>query len=65
MPAAGAIKADVTQVRQSLAAAAGRRARWRARLAPASTVRPVTGSIRQGLGLLTGWMPAPGEAGAT
>jgi transglutaminase-like putative cysteine protease len=59
--AAGAIRADVTVVRRSLARGAGRAARWRARLAPASTLRPVTMAFRQGLGLLTGWTPAAGE----
>ncbi len=59
--AAGAIRADVTTVRRSLARSSGRRARWRARLVPASTLRPLSETLRQALGLLTGWMPAPRE----
>jgi hypothetical protein len=59
--AAGAIRADVTAVRRGLARAASYGARWRARLLPASTLRPLRAWIRQAAGLLTGWMPAAGE----
>jgi len=59
--AAGAIRADVTVVRRGLARGANRGSRWRARLLPASTLRPLRAGIRQAAGLLTGWMPAAGE----
>jgi transglutaminase-like putative cysteine protease len=59
--AAGAIRADVTLVRRGLARGASRGTRWRARLLPASTLRPLRTWIRQAAGLLTGWMPAAGE----
>jgi hypothetical protein len=59
--AAGAIRADVTVVRRGLARAASQRTRWRARLLPASTLRPLRAWFRQAAGLLTGWMPAAGE----
>jgi len=60
---AGPVRAEVTQVRRALARSTGRLTRWRARLWPASTLRPVRNATRQALGLLTGWMPA-GEAAA-
>ena len=59
--AAGAIRADVTVVRRGLARGASRGTRWRARLLPASTLRPLRAWTRQAAGLLTGWMPAAGE----
>lgn len=59
--AADTVRADVKQVRRSLARSAGLTARWRARLLPASTLSPLRAAVRQGLGLLTGWMPAQGE----
>ena len=59
--AAGAIRADVTAVRRSLARGSSRLIRWRARLAPASTLRPLSEALRQGLGLLTGWAPTARE----
>jgi transglutaminase-like putative cysteine protease len=59
--AAGAVRADVTLVRRGLARGASRGTRWRARLFPASTLRPLRAWIRQAAGLLTGWMPAAGE----
>jgi transglutaminase-like putative cysteine protease len=59
--AAGTVRADVTVVRRGLARGASRGTRWRARLLPASTLRPLRAWIRQAAGLLTGWMPAAGE----
>ncbi len=59
--AAGAIRADVTVIRRALARGASHGTRWRARLLPASTLRPLRAGIRQAAGLLTGWMPATGE----
>lgn len=58
---AGAVRADVRTVRQALARCSNRRTRWRARLLPASTLKPLRAWLRQGAGLLTGWMPAAGE----
>ena len=55
---AGRIRADVAQARRALARSTGRLTRWRARLWPTSTLRPVKDATRQALGLLTGWMPA-------
>jgi transglutaminase-like putative cysteine protease len=60
--AAGAVRSDVTSVRRSLARSSSRGARWRARLLPASTLRPVRAWFRQATGLLTGWAPASGES---
>jgi len=60
--AAGPIRADVATVRRALARNSPRRTRWRARLAPASTLRPVREAARQGFGLLTGWAPNAGES---
>jgi len=59
---AGTIRADVALVHRGLARSAGRNARLRAALLPASTLRPLQASIRQAAGLLTGWMPAAGES---
>jgi Transglutaminase-like superfamily/Domain of unknown function (DUF4129) len=59
--AAGAIRSDVATVRRALARSAGRGARWRARLMPASTLKPMRAWLRQMAGLLTGWTPASGE----
>jgi len=59
--AAGTVRADVTLVHRALARSANRRERWRARLLPASTLRPLRAGFRQAAGLLTGWMPAAGE----
>ena len=59
--AAGAIRADVSAVRHGLARGASKGTRWRARLLPASTLRPLRAWFRQAAGLLTGWMPAAGE----
>jgi transglutaminase-like putative cysteine protease len=56
--AAGEIRADVTAVRRSLARNAGRTSRWRARLLPASVLRPFSQQVRQAVGLITGWTPA-------
>jgi transglutaminase-like putative cysteine protease len=62
VPAApGAIRSDVSTVRRALARSAGRGARWRARLIPASTLHPLRAWLRQIAGLLTGWTPASGE----
>jgi len=60
--AAGTIRADVALVHRGLARSAGRSARLRAALLPASTLQPLRASIRQAAGLLTGWMPAAGES---
>jgi transglutaminase-like putative cysteine protease len=58
---AGSIRGDVTVVRRALARCSSRGTRWRARLLPASTLRPLLAWLRQAAGLLTGWMPAAGE----
>jgi transglutaminase-like putative cysteine protease len=60
--AAGAVRSDVTSVRRALARSSSRGTRWRARLLPASTLRPVRAWLRQATGLLTGWAPASGES---
>jgi transglutaminase-like putative cysteine protease len=60
--ASGTIRTDVALVRRGLARSAGRAARLRAALLPASTLEPLRASIRQAAGLLTGWMPAAGES---
>jgi transglutaminase-like putative cysteine protease len=60
--AASTIRADVALVRRGLARGAGRTARLRAALLPASTLQPLQASLRQAAGLLTGWMPAAGES---
>ena len=59
---ASTIRADVALVHRGLARTAGRKARLRAALLPASTLQPVRASIAQAAGLLTGWMPAAGES---
>jgi transglutaminase-like putative cysteine protease len=56
---ADGIRADVTQVRRSLARSAGWVQRLRARLIPASVVGPMFDTARQGLGQRTGWLPSP------
>jgi transglutaminase-like putative cysteine protease len=58
---AGAVRTEVTVVRRALARCSSRRTRWRARLLPASTLKPLLTWLRQAAGLLTGWMPAAGE----
>lgn len=62
--AAGPIRTDVALVRRALARSAGRSARWRARLLPASTLGPARTVLRDALGLLTGWMPSTREPAA-
>jgi len=63
VPAAdGAVRSDVTSVRRALAHSSSRGTRWRARLLPASTLRPMRAFLRQAAGLLTGWTPAGGES---
>jgi transglutaminase-like putative cysteine protease len=59
--AAGEIRSDVATVRRSLARSATRGARWRARLWPSSTLKPVRAWLRGITGVLTGWSPASGE----
>jgi len=59
--AVGPIRADVALVRRALGRSAGLTVRWRARLLPASTLGPVRSAVRQGVGLLTGWMPSTRE----
>ena len=61
---AGTIRTDVKLVRRWLARSTGPAGRWRARLLPASTLGPLREAVRQGLGLLTGWTPTPGENAA-
>ena len=61
---AGAIRADVARARRALARTTSLTTRWRARLWPASTLRPTRSAGRQILGLATGWAPA-GEASAS
>ncbi len=60
-PADG-IKADVTQVRRSIARSTSRRRRLRARLLPASTIVPFASAVRQSLGQVTGWVPSLSES---
>jgi transglutaminase-like putative cysteine protease len=61
---AGRIRSDVTTVRRGLARSSLRITRWRARLLPASTLRPFSESVRNGLGAITGWTAAPRESRA-
>lgn len=63
--AAGAIRSDVGEARRALARASTRTTRWKARLLPASTLRPVRDWARHALGLLTGWVPATADSAAT
>jgi transglutaminase-like putative cysteine protease len=56
------IRADVTQVRRSLARSTTRRRRLQARLLPASTIVPFSDAVRQRLGQATGWVPTLNEA---
>jgi hypothetical protein len=58
---ASMVRSDVHLVHRALAKNASRSVRWRARLLPASTLRPTRASIRQAAGLITGWTPAAGE----
>jgi transglutaminase-like putative cysteine protease len=59
-PAAGAtLQADTRAVRRELAAAVTARQRWRARLLPASTLRPVRAWLREAADVF-GWMDAAG-----
>jgi transglutaminase-like putative cysteine protease len=56
---ADGIRADVTEVRRSLARSATILQRLRARLMPASVIAPTFGSVRQAVGQRTGWVPSP------
>jgi hypothetical protein len=56
---ADGIKADVTEVRRSLARSAGTLQRLRARLIPASVIGPMSAALRQAVGQRTGWIPSP------
>lgn len=56
---ADGIRADVIEVRRSLARNAGVLQRLRARLAPTSVIAPMIGSFRQTVGQRTGWLPTP------
>jgi transglutaminase-like putative cysteine protease len=59
---AGTVRADISLVRRGLAHSKTRLDRWRARLLPASTLRPLLAGLRQAAGLLTGWTPAGSES---
>lgn len=56
---ADGIKADVTEVRRSLARNAGITQRLRARLFPASVVGPMLDAVQRTVGQRTGWVPTP------
>lgn len=59
VPASAAgIRADVNQVRRSLARSAGTLQRLRARFVPASVVRPMFGTLRESVSQRTGWIPS-------
>jgi transglutaminase-like putative cysteine protease len=58
---ASTVRTDVRLVHRALTRNASTSVRWRARLLPASTLRPTRASIRQAAGLITGWTPAAGE----
>lgn len=55
------IRADVRQVRRALARSVSIHARLRARLMPASTVRPILLRSRDSFGQFTGWVTMPSE----
>jgi transglutaminase-like putative cysteine protease len=56
----GALGADVLAVRRAISQKATRSARWRARLFPASTLRPVREAIQHSLDVF-GWLEAAGQ----
>ena len=58
---ANGVRADVIEVRKSLARNSTLLTRLRARLFPASTILPFTHNIRDGLGQVTGWVPTASE----
>jgi transglutaminase-like putative cysteine protease len=58
--AAVALSADVLTVRRALSRKVTRAARWRARLLPASTLRPVRAGLQQSLDVF-GWLDAAGQ----
>ena len=58
--AAVALSADVLTVRRALSRKVTRPARWRARLLPASTLRPVRAGLQQSLDVF-GWLDAAGQ----
>jgi hypothetical protein len=55
------IRADVAQVRRSLARSATMMQRWQARIAPASVIGPAVISVSRNVGQRTGWLAAPGS----
>lgn len=55
---ADGVRADVTQVRRSLARSSTWMIRLKAKLLPASTIVPFAENLRQNLGQVTGWMPS-------
>lgn len=55
------IRADVAEVRRSLAHGAGIMWRLRARLVPASVIGPATTKVSRAVGQRTGWVPSFGE----
>ncbi len=58
---AESVRGDVALVRRSLASSARWRARWRARLLPASVLGPARTAVAHSLGSFTGWAPATRE----
>ncbi len=56
---ADGIKADVIEVRRSLARSSGILQRLRARLMPASVIGPLFATARLNVGQRTGWIPTP------
>ncbi len=58
---AAGIRTDVRQVRRALAQSVSFMSRVRARMAPASTIRPFLRRSRHSFGQLTGWVAVPGE----
>jgi transglutaminase-like putative cysteine protease len=61
LPPTESLRDDVRIVRRALARGTTVRTRWRARLLPASTLRPVRAMFRQSVGIVTGWMPTPAD----
>jgi transglutaminase-like putative cysteine protease len=56
----GSLGADVLAVRRAVSRKATRAARWRARLLPASTLRPVRAGVQHSLDVF-GWLEAAGQ----
>jgi transglutaminase-like putative cysteine protease len=59
LPPPVTLRGDVRVIRRAMTRRSGQRARWQARLLPASTIRPARAAVLQSLGVVTGWMPTP------